>query len=320
MDRDNRYERIKLAYDLLVHGTGSKTSDLLQSIQKSYEEGITDEFINPISIQENDQDIAHIENGDAILFYNFRTDRPRQLTTALSQKDFPEYELKKLDLHFATMTTYDESFEGINVVFTKDKIAKTIGEVVANEGLTQLRIAETEKYPHVTFFFSGGREQAFAGEERILIPSPKVATYDLQPQMSAEEITNRVCEHIEKKTPDFICLNYANTDMVGHTGIMEAAIKATETVDKCLKRAVTKALEHDYEIVIIADHGNSDVMRNPDGSAHTAHTTNLVPLIYVSNSPQGKLKSGRLGDIAPTLLLLMHISQPSEMTGKSLVE
>lgn len=320
MDRDNRYERIKLAYDLLVHGTGSKSTNLLQSIQKSYDDGVTDEFIDPISIQENGRDIAHIENGDAILFYNFRTDRPRQLTTALTQKNFPEYKLKKLDLHFATMTTYDESFEGINVVFTKDKIANTIGEVVSHEGLTQLRIAETEKYPHVTFFFSGGREQAFKGEDRILIPSPKVATYDLQPQMSAEEITNQVCEHIEKKRPDFICLNYANTDMVGHTGIMEAAIKATETVDKCLKRAVTKALEHDYEIVIIADHGNSDVMRNPDGSAHTAHTTNLVPLIYVSNSPQGKLKSGRLGDIAPTLLRLMHISQPSEMTGKSLVE
>ncbi len=320
MDRDNRYERIKIAYDLLVHGTGSKTDGLLQSIERSYDDGVTDEFIDPISVQENGKDVAHIENGDAILFYNFRTDRPRQLTTALSQKNFPEYELKKLNLHFATMTIYDESFEGINVVFTKDKIAKTIGEVVSHEGLTQLRIAETEKYPHVTFFFSGGREQAFEGEERILIPSPKVATYDLQPQMSAEEITNRVCEHIESEKPDFICLNYANTDMVGHTGIMEAAIKATETVDECLKRAVTKALEHDYEIVIIADHGNSDIMRNSDGSAHTAHTTNLVPIIYVSNSPQGKLNSGRLGDIAPTLLKLMHIEQPSEMTGKSLVE
>lgn len=320
MDRDNRYERIKLAYDLLVHGKGSKTDNLLKSIQESYDSDITDEFIDPISVQENGKDIAHIEEGDAVLFYNFRTDRPRQLTTALTQKDFPEYGLKKIPLHFATMTAYDESFEDIKVIFTKDKIAKTIGEVVADAGLTQLRIAETEKYPHVTFFFSGGREKAFEGEDRILIPSPKVATYDLQPEMSAAEITNRVCKNIEEANPDFICLNYANTDMVGHTGMMDAAIKATETVDACLNRAVSKALEHNYEIIIIADHGNSDIMRNPDGSAHTAHTTNLVPIIYVSNNPQGTLKSGRLGDIAPTLLRLMHVPQPPEMTGKSLVE
>lgn len=319
MDRDNRFERIKKAYDLMVHGTGEKIEDPLAALRASYDNGVTDEFVEPISVQENGKDVAHIKEGDVVLFYNFRTDRPRQITSALTQNDYPKYDMKKLDLYFVTMTTYDESFKNIRVVFTKDKIAKTIGEVIANEGLTQLRIAETEKYPHVTFFFSGGRENTFIGENRILIPSPKVATYDLQPEMSAEGITQGVIENIEKEQPYFICLNFANTDMVGHTGIMEAAIKATETVDNCLRRVVEKAKEFGYEIIVIADHGNSDVMKNPDGSPHTAHTTNLVPVIYISNEPQGKLHDGKLGDIAPTLLDLMGIEQPEEMTGKSLI-
>lgn len=319
MDRDNRFERIKKSYDLMVHGTGEKVEDPLAALKESYDNGVTDEFVEPICVQEDGNDVAHIKEGDVVLFYNFRTDRPRQITSALSQKDFPKYNMKKLDLYYVTMTTYDESFDEVRVVFTKDKIAKTIGEVVANEGLTQLRIAETEKYPHVTFFFSGGRENTFIGENRILIPSPKVATYDLQPEMSAEGITEEVIGNIEKEQPHFICLNFANTDMVGHTGIMEAAIKATETVDDCLKRVVEKALEFEYEIIVIADHGNSDIMKNPDGSPHTAHTTNLVPVIYLSKNPQGDIHDGKLGDIAPTLLRLMGIDQPEEMTGKSLV-
>lgn len=319
MDRDNRYERIKLAYDLLVHGHGLKSNNALQAIQNSYQDEVFDEFVLPICIQENGQDIAHIKEGDAVLFYNFRTDRPRQLTTALTQKDFPEYDLKALKLFYVTMTNYDETFENVHVVFSKDKLEKTIGEVVEEAGLSQLRIAETEKYPHVTFFFSGGREKVFEKENRIMIPSPKVATYDLEPEMSAGKISDAVCKNIEEAQPDFICLNFANTDMVGHTGIMEAAIKATETVDACLKKAVEKALEYNYEILIIADHGNSDIMANPDGSPHTAHTTNLVPIIYVSNRPKGKLVMGKLADVSPTLLHLMGVKQPEEMTGESLV-
>ena len=320
MDRDNRYERIKLAYDLLVHGQGKKTDSYLDSIKDSYQNEVTDEFMQPMVVQENGHDVAHIKDGDAVLFYNYRTDRPRQLTLALSQKDFHEYNMHKLNLFYATMTTYDETFENIHVVFTKDKLAMTIGEVVSKAGLTQLRIAETEKYAHVTFFFSGGREKVFQGENRILIPSPKVATYDLQPEMSARGITDAVVKNIAEDQPDFICLNFANTDMVGHTGIMEAAITATETVDNCLKDVVNQALKFDYEIIVIADHGNSDIMKNPDGSAHTAHTTNLVPVIYVSKDLQGTLSNGKLGDISPTLIDLMGINQPEEMTGSSLLK
>lgn len=319
MDRDNRYERIQLAYDLMVQGKGSKSTDPLKALEASYADGKKDEFILPVAFQQNGDDIGRIKDGDAVLFYNFRTDRPRQITRVLTQEDMPEYGMKKLDLKFYTMTTYDESFKNINVVFTKDKIQKTIGEIVADNGLTQLRIAETEKYPHVTFFFSGGREQNFEGENRILIPSPKVATYDLQPEMSAQGITDAVCKNIDEEQPDFIALNFANTDMVGHTGILSAAIKATETVDACLKQVVTKALEYDYELIIIADHGNSEIMANPDGSPHTAHTTNMVPILYVSNDPVGKIKKGKLGDIAPTLLRLMGIEKDVLMTGESLV-
>jgi len=320
MDRDNRYERIKKAYDLLVKGEGAPSNDPLKAIQASYKDGITDEFILPISVQENGEPVSTISNGDAVLFYNFRTDRPRQITNALTQNDFPEYNMKKLRLQYFTMTEYDENFENIHVVFTKDKIAKTIGEVVSDHGLTQLRIAETEKYPHVTFFFSGGREQAFPGESRILVPSPKVATYDLQPEMSAPEITAKVTTDIEENQPDFIALNFANTDMVGHTGDLTAAVVAAETVDNCLGKCVSKALEYNYEIIIIADHGNSDIMRNPDGTAHTAHTTNMVPIIYVSNNPVGEVKQGKLGDIAVTILALMGVEKDELMTGKNLVQ
>ncbi len=320
MDRDKRFERIQLAYDLLVRGDGEKYSNATEAIKASYENGISDEFVRPISIQENGQDIAQIKNGDIVLFYNYRTDRPRQLTEALTQVDFPENGMEKLNLEFYTMTRYDESFENINVIFSKEEIPMTLGEVIESNDLSQLRIAETEKYPHVTFFFSGGREKPFKGEKRIMIPSPKVATYDLQPEMGAYEIADAVCNSIRTEQPDFICLNFANTDMVGHTGIMEAAIQAAETVDKALQQSIETALEHQYEILIIADHGNSDIMQNEDGSPHTAHTTNLVPIIYVSNDPVGKITAGKLGDIAPTLLHLMGVEAATQMTGKILVQ
>jgi len=319
MDRDNRFERIQLAYDLMTKGTGKKINDIQQALEDSYNEGITDEFLQPMCVQENGQDIAHIKDGDVVFFYNYRTDRPRQITQALTQEDMPDYGMKKLDLEFYTMTTYDENFKGVQVIFTKDQIPKTIGEIVEENGLSQLRIAETEKYPHVTFFFSGGREKPFEKEERILIPSPKVATYDLQPEMGANQIAKAVIQHMDDENPDFICLNFANTDMVGHTGIMKAAIEAAEVVDSALEKCVNKALELDYEIIIIADHGNSDIMKNPDGTPHTAHTTNLVPIIYVSNDPLGKVTQGKLGDIAPTLLHVMGLEKPADMTGENLI-
>lgn len=320
MDRDNRFERIKIAYDLLVHGTGTKSEDAVASLQHSYDNDVTDEFLMPVCMQEKGEDISHIKDGDIVLFYNYRTDRPRQITEVLSQNDMPEYDLKKLDLAFYTMTTYDENFENVHVIFTKDQIPKTIGEIVEDNGLSQLRIAETEKYPHVTFFFSGGREKPFEKENRIMIPSPKVATYDLEPEMGARQIAEAAVKNIKEEKPDFICLNFANTDMVGHTGIMDAAITAAEVVDKALGQVVSAALEEDYEIIVIADHGNSDIMQNPDGTPHTAHTTNMVPLIYLSNNPKGRISQGKLGDIAPTLLHLMGIKSPPEMTGKNLIK
>lgn len=320
MDRDNRYERIKKSYDALVRGKGEKFDDPVQAIQASYDNGITDEFTEPIIIQENGVDITYIKEEDAVFFYNFRTDRPRQLTKALSQEDMPEYGMQRMNLHYVTMTQYDQSFSNIHVVFTKDTIKNTIGEVVSKNGLTQLRIAETEKYPHVTFFFSGGEEKEFEGESRILIPSPKVATYDLQPEMSANEVSNAVMNAIQENQPDFICLNFANTDMVGHTGDFDAAKKAAETVDSCLEKITNVALEKDYEIIIIADHGNSDKMKNADGSPNTAHTTNLVPIIYLSNTKDKTIQSGKLADVAPTLLSLMDVDIPSDMTGEILVK
>lgn len=321
MDRDNRWARVKIAYDALVKGEGYLTDDLATAVQKSYDEGITDEFITPI-IKRNTagQPLVTIESGDTVIFFNFRTDRPRQLTLALSQVDLPEFDMHKLNLTYMTMTCYDSTFKDIQVVFEKDNLDDTIGEVLSKNGKTQLRIAETEKYPHVTFFFNGGRESPFLGENRILINSPKVATYDLQPEMSALEITNALLEDIHVNYPDFIALNFANTDMVGHTGVFSAAVKAAETVDTCLGAIVPEALKAGYGIIIIADHGNSDMMRNADGSPNTAHTTNLVPIIYVANDADSKIiRNGKLADVAPTLLSIMGIEKSPLMTGRSLL-
>lgn len=318
MDRDKRWERTKLAYDLIVKGEGKKTSDVLQAIQESYDNEISDEFIKPIVVtSENGDPVATLQEDDVVIFFNFRTDRGRQLTEALSQKDFPEYDMKKMKLYFVTLTRYDETFENINVVFSKDDIEETLGEVLEKAGKSQIRIAETEKYPHVTFFFSGGREKPFENEKRIMINSPKVATYDLQPEMSANEVTAAIVPEIEARSADFICLNFANPDMVGHTGVFEAAVKACETVDKCAEKIITAAVENDYSVLVIADHGNSDMMINPDGSANTAHTTNPVPFILVDPEVR-EVKDGILGDIAPTILKLMGVKQPELMTQKAL--
>ena len=320
MDRDKRWERIKLAYDLLVHGKGETSTDILATMQQRYESGETDEFIKPIVCADADGDpIAKIKDGDLLLCFNFRTDRPREISTVLTQQDMPEYDMAKLDLHYLTMTRYDETFTGIEVLFHKEDLRDTLGEVLSVAGKTQTRIAETEKYPHVTFFFSGGREAVFPGEKRIMINSPKVATYDLQPEMSAYEVTNAIVKDIQENQPDFICLNYANADMVGHTGVFEAAVKAAETVDSCLKQLMTTALQHDYEAIIIADHGNSDYMVNEDGTPNTAHTKNPVPCFYVSNNARSQhLKDGKLADIAPTILTLFGLPIPDKMDGEVL--
>lgn len=318
MDRDKRWERVKLAYDLLVHGKGAEFASAEAAIAASYQEGTTDEFVKPRKIAGN---YAPIEDGDVVICFNFRTDRGRQITMALTQQDFPEQEMKALDLHYLTMTSYDESFKNVDVIYRKDNISMTMGEVLAKAGKTQVRIAETEKYPHVTFFFSGGQEEEFSGESRLLIPSPKVATYDMQPEMSAYEVRDAIVEDIKTNTPDFICLNFANPDMVGHTGDMEAAVTACETVDKCAKAVVEAGLEKDYQFIILADHGNADCMRNEDGSPNTAHTTQPVPCFLVANNAHNhKLNSGVLGDVAPTLLALMGVEKPEEMTGKSLLK
>jgi 2,3-bisphosphoglycerate-independent phosphoglycerate mutase len=317
MDRDTRWERVKKAYDLLVHGKGTPSNDIVASMQESYDNDITDEFIEPICMTKNGAPVATIKDGDVVLFFNFRTDRGRQLTQALSQQAFPEQEMKPLKLHYVTLTNYDDSFHGVKVVYDKENLNDTLGEVLEKAGKTQIRIAETEKYPHVTFFFSGGRETPFEGEKRILCPSPKVATYDLEPEMSAFEIRDKIIPEIANKTADFICLNFANPDMVGHTGVFEAAVKACETVDSCAAAIVEAALKEDYDILIIADHGNSETMINPDGSPHTAHTTNPVPLYWVTNEP-ASIANGILADVAPTILALMGVSIPQAMTGKIL--
>ena len=319
MDRDKRWERVKKAYDLLVFGRGSSSTDASESIQNSYAEGVTDEFIEPIVMTENDKPIATISEGDVIVFFNFRTDRGRELTEVLSQQDFSEYQMKKLNLYYVTMTNYDDSFSKVHVIYDKDNLTDTLGETLAKNGKTQIRIAETEKYPHVTFFFNGGREAPFEGEKRILCPSPKVATYDLQPEMSAYEIRNSILPEIESESADFICLNFANPDMVGHTGVLEAAIKACEVVDSCTESIVKSALKNGYTTIIIADHGNSETMRNPDGSPNTAHTTNPVPLILVDTDLKF-IKNGVLGDIAPTILDLLQVPIPEAMTQKSLIK
>ncbi|MEX0288443.1 MAG: 2,3-bisphosphoglycerate-independent phosphoglycerate mutase [Flavobacteriaceae bacterium] len=319
MDRDKRWERVKMAYDLIVNGKGQKTTDISSAMQDSYESGITDEFIKPI-VMTDDQGTprAKISDGDVVIFFNFRTDRGRELTQVLSQQDFHEYNMHRLSLHYVTMTNYDDSFTGVHVVYNKENLNETLGEVLANEGKKQIRIAETEKYPHVTFFFNGGREIPFEGEQRILCPSPKVATYDLKPEMSAFEIKDSIIPEIEKVSADFICLNFANPDMVGHTGDMDAAIKACETVDSCAEQVISKALENGYTTLVIADHGNCDTMVNPDGTPNTAHTTNPVPLIVVDPDIE-EVSDGILGDLAPTILKLMGLPRPALMTQNSLV-
>ena len=319
MDRDNRWERIKLAYDALVHGKGDITSDIISTIKNNYKNGCTDEFIKPlINVDSNDNPLATINSDDIVLFFNFRTDRGRELTKVLSQEDNIEFNMKKMNLHFVTMTNYDDSFSNIKVIFNKSNINDTLGEILERNNKKQLRITETEKYPHVTFFFSGGREDKFIGESRILKNSPKVATYDLKPEMSAFEITDSLLEELDLGSQDFICLNYANGDMVGHTGSMKAAIKACEAVDKCVERVVESALKNNYTTILIADHGNCETMINPDGSPNTAHTTNPVPVILIDKKIK-KIKNGILGDIAPTILKLMGIDKPTAMTQESLV-
>ena len=319
MDRDNRWERIKLAYDALVNGVGIKSNDLLSTIKECYNNGTTDEFLKPIIVTEkNDEPIAKIKDDDVVLFFNFRTDRGRQLTQALCQSDFTDQNMLSLNLHYVTMTNYDQNFKNIQVIFDKENIDQTLGEVLEKNGKTQLRIAETEKYPHVTFFFSGGREKPFIGEKRILKNSPKVATYDLKPEMSAYELSNALIPELKSKSADFICLNFANGDMVGHTGVMKAAIKACEAVDECVKKVVNCALENDYTTLLIADHGNCETMINIDGTPNTAHTTNPVPIILIDKN-LNSIKDGILGDIAPTILKLLGVEKPKEMTQSSLI-
>ena len=319
MDRDNRWERVKLAYDALVKNEGVMSANATETIESNYKEGVTDEFLKPIVMVDKEQSpVAKIKEGDVVLFFNFRTDRGRELTEVLSQNDNHEYNMHKLNLHYVTMTNYDDNFKNIQVIFNKDNLSNTLGEVLESHGKTQLRIAETEKYPHVTFFFSGGRETPFKGEERIMRNSPKVATYDLKPEMSAFELTDALVDELKKETIDFVCLNFANGDMVGHTGIMDAAIKACEAVDSCVKSVIETALEHDYTTLLIADHGNCETMINPDGSPNTAHTTNPVPIILIDNELTA-IKDGVLGDIAPTILKLIGVEKPEVMTQSSLI-
>lgn len=320
MDRDKRWERVKLAYDCLVKGEGPKATDALAAIEQSYAADVTDEFIKPtVIVDEAQQPLALIKDGDVAICFNFRTDRCREITEVLTQSDNPEFGMQQLLLHYTTMTMYDHKFKNVHVIFENDNLTNTLGEVLAAHNKKQIRIAETEKYPHVTFFFSGGREEPFTGESRIMVPSPKVATYDLQPEMSAVEITDKLIPEIEKESADFICLNYANTDMVGHTGVFSAAIIAAETVDACVKRVVTAGLEHGYTIFLTADHGNADYLVNEDGSPNTAHTLNPVPFFVIDKEWKGELKSGKLGDLAPTILQVMGLPVPKEMTGNSLI-
>jgi len=320
MDRDKRWERVRLAYDAMVKGTGEKATDALAAVEQAYAAGITDEFIKPtVIVGEDQQPLAVIRDGDFALCFNFRTDRCREITQVLTQTDIPEQEMKKLSLDYTTMTQYDQSFKGVHVIFENDDLKNTLGEIIAGQGLKQIRIAETEKYPHVSFFFSGGREVPFEGEKRIMVPSPKVATYDLKPEMSAYELTEAILPEIRQGSADFICLNYANTDMVGHTGIWEAAIKAAETVDQCVEKVVKAALDSGYTVFLTADHGNADYMVNEDGTPNTAHTLNLVPFFIIDKDWKGKVRSGKLGDLAPTILTIMGLPIPPEMTGEILI-
>lgn len=321
MDRDKRWERVALAYNAMVHGEGATATSAVQAVSKSYEENVTDEFIKPtVIVDENGAPVAKIKDDDHVLCFNFRTDRCREISDVLTQNDYPDFGMKKLRLDYTTMTVYDQKFVGVKSVFQNDDLTNTLGEVIERSGLKQIRIAETEKYPHVTFFFSGGREAPFEGESRIMKASPKVATYDLQPEMSANELTEAILPEIHNKTADFICLNFANADMVGHTGVFSAAIKAVETVDHCVEQIVTEALKQDYVIFLTADHGNSDYLVNEDGSPNTAHTMNPVPLFIIDNQWRGSIKEGKLGDIAPSILTFMKLPIPENMTGEVLVD
>ena len=320
MDRDKRWERIKLAYDVLVNGSGEKSNNAIDTLKNSYTNNITDEFVKPTNITDvNGKPLSLIQPGDAVICFNFRTDRCREITQVLTQFDLPEHGMHKLPLHYTTMTEYDKTYNDVNVIFESDNLNNTLGEVLEKHHCKQIRIAETEKYPHVSFFFSGGRENPFEGEKRIMIPSPKVATYDLQPEMSAFEVTEAILPEIEKKEVDFICLNFANTDMVGHTGVWEAVIKAAETVDACVDRIVTSALHNGYTVFLTADHGNADFMINADGTPNTAHSLNPVPFFIIDNEWKGTIKPGKLGDLAPTILYMMNVPIPEEMNGEILI-
>lgn len=325
MDRDKRWERVKLAYDALVEGVGEQTTDALAVIKASYDNKVTDEFLKPIILVNTTETgnivpVARIIDNDVVICFNFRTDRGREITEVLSQKDFPEYSMKKLNLYYITLTNYDKTFQNVNVVFDENVLTETMGEILEKNNKSQIRIAETEKYPHVTFFFSGGREEEFNGERRLLCPSPKdVPTYDLKPEMSAYDITSAIVPELEQGTADFVCLNFANTDMVGHTGVFEAAVKAAEVVDQCIEKVAAAAYENGYTVFILADHGNSDVMMNPDGTPNTQHSTNLVPFIVMDKDHTWNLKPGKLGDVAPTILKVMGVEIPEAMTGDVLV-
>jgi 2,3-bisphosphoglycerate-independent phosphoglycerate mutase len=319
MDRDKRWERVKLVYDALVHAKGDASKDIVSTIETNYANAITDEFIKPIiRVGENNKPLTSVKPGDVVVFFNFRTDRGRELTEVLSQNDFPEHDMQKLDLHYVTLTNYNDTYKNINVIFNKENLTETLGEVLAKNNKKQIRIAETEKYPHVTFFFSGGQEAPFEGEQRILRNSPKVATYDLKPEMSAYELKDALVTELKKEDVDFVCLNFANGDMVGHTGVMDAAIKACEAVDICAKEVIETGLEHGYTTLLIADHGNCETMINPDGSPNTAHTTNPVPIVLIDKELK-RIKDGILGDIAPTVLKLIGVAQPKAMTQEPLV-
>lgn len=319
MDRDKRWERIKIVYDALVNGEGEKSTNAIETVQRSYNNDVTDEFIKPIIMfNNNDEPVAKIKNDDVVIFFNFRTDRGRELTEVLSQTNFVDYNMQKLNLHYVTLTNYDDTYKNVNVIFNKENLNETLGEVLEKNNKKQIRIAETEKYPHVTFFFSGGREEPFEGEQRILRNSPKVATYDLKPEMSAYELRDALIPELQKGDTDFVCLNFANGDMVGHTGVMQAAIEACEAVDECVKDVVTTALDNDYTTLLIADHGNCETMINPDGSPNTAHTTNPVPVILIDNDLK-HINDGILGDVAPTILKLIGVEQPKAMTQHALI-
>ena len=317
MDRDKRWERVKEAYDLLVNGIGRKSDNMVQAMQESYDADVTDEFIKPIVNTTCD---GRIKEGDVVIFFNYRNDRAKELTIALTQRDIPEQQMKKMPLYYCCMTPYDATFEGLHILFNKENVENTLGEVISKAGLKQLRIAETEKYAHVTFFFNGGREAQFEGESRILVPSPKVATYDLQPEMSAPEVAEKLVEQLNAKSADFVCLNFANGDMVGHTGVYAAIQKAVATVDRCVEKVVTAAQANGYDVLIIADHGNADNAVNPDGTPNTAHSLNPVPCIWVTDEKGKTLNNGVLADVAPTILQIMGVAQPAEMTGKSLIK